>query len=219
MFGAPPIPVQPGETHEALLRPRRLFALPAHRVEEAGITVETEQVNNQEKRPSPVRTIGRSIPRARSRRCNSTAVKCSPREPGESVQYLADIARARAGCRRPAPIERYRVRESGINFHHISGAAQELRSRSSGRPRRTPTRDRHDLQENLGKRFDWLDQAARRQAVPDRADKDFTVADAYLFTVLRSGRSQIEIDLGKWPNLKRPCSGCASRRGQRCRRR
>jgi glutathione S-transferase len=29
----------------------------------------------------------------------------------------------------------------------------------------------------------------------------FTIADAYLFTVLRWA-SRIELDLGKWPNLK-----------------
>jgi len=53
--------------------------------------------------------------------------------------------------------------------------------------------------ENLGKRFDWLDkQLAGKQYLT--GDK-FTVADAYLFTVLRWS-ARVNIDLGKWPNLK-----------------
>src|SRR5262249_2919026 len=53
--------------------------------------------------------------------------------------------------------------------------------------------------ENLGKRFDWLDkQLAGKQYL--MGDK-FTVADAYLFTVLRWA-ARIDMDLGKWPNLK-----------------
>lgn len=53
--------------------------------------------------------------------------------------------------------------------------------------------------ENLGKRFDWLDQqlAGRQYLVGDK----FTVADAYLFTVLRWS-SRVQIDLAKWPSLK-----------------
>src|SRR5262245_53459265 len=53
--------------------------------------------------------------------------------------------------------------------------------------------------ENLGKRFDWLDkQLAGKQYL--MGDK-FTIADAYLFTVLR-WTARIEMDLAKWPNLK-----------------
>src|SRR5260370_35951211 len=53
--------------------------------------------------------------------------------------------------------------------------------------------------ENLGKRFGWLDkQLAGKQYL--MGDK-FTVADAYLFTALRWA-SRIDMDLGKWPNLK-----------------
>ena len=53
--------------------------------------------------------------------------------------------------------------------------------------------------QNLGKRFDWLDKqlAGKDYLMGDK----FTVADAYLFTVLR-WTSRIDIDLAKWPNLK-----------------
>ena len=47
--------------------------------------------------------------------------------------------------------------------------------------------------------FDWLDKqlAGKDYLMGDK----FTVADAYLFTVLR-WTSRIDIDLAKWPNLK-----------------
>lgn len=53
--------------------------------------------------------------------------------------------------------------------------------------------------EHIGKRFDWLDQqlAGRQHATGDT----FTVADAYLFTVLRWS-PYVNIDLGKWPSIK-----------------
>jgi len=55
------------------------------------------------------------------------------------------------------------------------------------------------LRDLLGQRFDWIDkQLAGKQYV--MGDK-FTVADAYLFTVLR-WTARIQIDLGKWSNLK-----------------
>ncbi len=63
----------------------------------------------------------------------------------------------------------------------------------------TPDEYKKISKENLGKRFDWLDkQLAGKQYL--MADK-FTVADAYLFTVLRWS-PRIEIDLAKWPNVK-----------------
>ena len=68
--------------------------------------------------------------------------------------------------------------------------------------------------ENLGKRFDWLDkQLAGKQYL--MGDK-FTVADAYLFTVLRwSPASRSTSPSGR---TSRPMS-TASPRGRRCRRR
>ena len=63
----------------------------------------------------------------------------------------------------------------------------------------TPDAYKTISRENLGKRFDWLDKqlAGRRYLMGD----EFTVADAYLFTVLRWS-SRVQIDLGKWPSLK-----------------
>jgi glutathione S-transferase len=110
------------------------------------------------------------------------------------VQWIADQNPA-AGLIPPAgKPERYRVQE-WLNF-----ITSELH-KSFGPIFRPTTPDAYKTisKENLGKRFDWLDkQLANKQYL--MGDK-FTVADAYLFTVLR-WTARINMDLAKWPNLK-----------------
>jgi glutathione S-transferase len=110
------------------------------------------------------------------------------------VQYLADKKPGSGLAPACGTPERYRVQE-WLNF-----TTSELH-KSFGpifRPT-TPEEYKKISKENLGKRFDWLDkQLADRQYL--MGDK-FTIADAYLFTVLRWS-PRIEIDLGRWPNLK-----------------
>jgi glutathione S-transferase len=110
------------------------------------------------------------------------------------VQYLADKKPGSGLAPACGTPERYRVQE-WLNF-----TTSELH-KSFGpifRPT-TPEEYKKISKENLGKRFDWLDkQLADRQYV--MGDK-FTIADAYLFTILRWS-PRIEIDLGRWPNLK-----------------
>jgi glutathione S-transferase len=91
------------------------------------------------------------------------------------VQYLADQKPASGLMPAAGTLDRYRVQEW------------------------TPDEYKKISKENLGKRFDWLDkQLAGKQYL--MGDK-FTVADAYLFTVLRWS-PRVEIDLAKWPNVK-----------------
>jgi glutathione S-transferase len=110
------------------------------------------------------------------------------------VQFLADKKPGSGLAPACGTPERYRVQE-WLNF-----TTSELH-KSFGpifRPT-TPEEYKKISKENLGKRFDWLDkQLADRQYL--MGDK-FTIADAYLFTVLRWS-PRIEIDLGRWPNLK-----------------
>jgi glutathione S-transferase len=61
---------------------------------------------------------------------------------------------------------------------------------------------------NLAKRLDWLDPALGSKSF--LIGDSFTVADAYLFSVLRWA-SLVGIDLGKWPNLKRYHAELATR--------
>jgi glutathione S-transferase len=110
------------------------------------------------------------------------------------VQYVADQKPDSGLAPRCGTPERYRVQE-WLNF-----TTSELHKTFGPifRPT-TPEEFKKISKENLGKRFDWLDkQLAGKQYLT--GDK-FTVADAYLFTVLRWS-PRIEIDLAKWPNLK-----------------
>jgi glutathione S-transferase len=110
------------------------------------------------------------------------------------VQYLAD-QKPSAGLLPPAgSLDRYRVQE-WLNF-----VTSELHKTYGPifRPT-TPDEYKKISKENLGKRFDWIDkQLAGKQYLT--GDK-FTVADAYLFTVLRWS-PRIEVDISKWPNIK-----------------
>jgi len=162
-------------------------------LEETGIAAETEQVNNQEKKTKTGKDYWTVNPKGQ--------VPALQLDNGEMltegpviVQYLADQKPA-SGLVPPAgSIERYRVQE-WLNF-----ITSELH-KSFGPIFRPTTPDAYKSisRENLGKRFDWLDkQLAGKQYL--MGDK-FTVADAYLFTVLRWS-PRVEIDIAKWPNLK-----------------
>jgi glutathione S-transferase len=160
---------------------------------EAGAKFELEQVNNQEKKTKSgvdYWTIN-----------GKGQVPVLEFDGGERltegpviVQWIADQNPA-SGLVPPAgKPERYRVQE-WLNF-----VTSELH-KSFGPIFRPTTPDAYKAisKENLGKRFDWLDKqlAGRQYLMGD----NFTVADAYLFTVLR-WTSRIEMDLAKWPNLK-----------------
>ncbi len=162
-------------------------------LEEAGIAAETEQVNNQEKKTKSGKDYWTINPKGQVPALQLDSGEMLTEGP-VIVQYLAD-QKPSSGLVPPAgSIERYRVQE-WLNF-----ITSELH-KSFGpifRPT-TPDAFKTISKENLGKRFDWLDKelAGRQYLMGDK----FTVADAYRFTVLR-WTARIEIDLGKWPNLK-----------------
>ena len=110
------------------------------------------------------------------------------------VQYLADQKPA-AGLVPPAgTMERVRVQE-WLNF-----VASELHKVYAPifRPT-TPDAFKVLSKETLSKRLEWLNkQLTGKQYLT--GDK-FTVADAYLFTVLRWS-PRIQFDIGQWPNVK-----------------
>lgn len=110
------------------------------------------------------------------------------------VQYLADQKPA-AGLAPPAgTMERYRLQE-WLNF-----VASELHKTYSPlfRPT-TPDEFKKLSRENINKRLEWIDRelAGKQYLMGDK----FTVADAYLFVVLRWS-PRVEIDLSKFPNIK-----------------
>jgi glutathione S-transferase len=161
-------------------------------LEEAGIAAETEQVNNQEKKTKTGKDYWSINPKGQ--------VPALQLDNGEMltegpviVQYLADQKPSSGLVPAAGSIERYRVQE-WLNF-----ITSELH-KSFGPIFRPTTPDAYKTisRENLGKRFDWLDkQLAGKQYL--MGDK-FTVADAYLFTILNWAKFQ-SIDLAPWPNL------------------
>ncbi len=160
---------------------------------ETGTPFELEQVNNQEKKTKSGADYWGINPKGQ--------VPVLELDNGDRltegpviVQYIADKNPESGLAPAAGSNERYRVME-WLNF-----TTSELH-KSFGPLFRPTTPDAYKAisKENLGKRFDWVDkQLAGKQYL--MGDK-FTVADAYLFTVLRWSQ-RVEIDLAKWPNLK-----------------
>jgi glutathione S-transferase len=110
------------------------------------------------------------------------------------VQYIADKNPESGLAPQAGTRERYRVQE------WLSHTGSELHKTFSPlfRPT-TPDEFKKLSREALGNRFKYLDRhlAERDYLMGD----DFTVADAYMFAVLR-WCPRVEIELGAWPNLK-----------------
>ena len=110
------------------------------------------------------------------------------------VQYLADQKPDAGLAPKAGSFERYKLQE-WLNF-----TTSEIHKQFSPlfRPT-TPDEYKKIAKENLATRFAWLDkQLAGKDYL---MGKQFTVADAYLFTVLR-WTVPMQIDLAQWPNLK-----------------
>ena len=160
---------------------------------EAGYDFELEQVNNQEKK---------TLSGADYWGINAKGqVPVLELDNGERItecpvilQYLADQKPASGLIPAAGTMERVRMQE-WLNF-----ITSELHKGFSPlfRPA-TPDAYKDITKDNLGKRFDWLDKHLATR--PYLTGEKFTVADAYLFAVLRwSGR--LNIDMSKWTNLK-----------------
>ena len=109
------------------------------------------------------------------------------------VQFLADQKPAAGLVPPPGTMERYRVQE-WLNF-----VTSELHKTFGPLFRPTTPEDfKATLRDMLGQRFDWIDKqlAGKQYLMGDQ----FTVSDAYLFTVLRWS-PRVGIDLGKWKNI------------------
>jgi glutathione S-transferase len=160
---------------------------------EAGYNFDLEQVNNQEKKTKsgmdywgingkgqvPVLELD-----------NGERITEGP----VIVQYLADQKPAAGLAPANGTMERVRVQE-WLNF-----TTSEIHKTFGPIFRATTPESFKDLsKENLGKRFDWLDKQLADK--PYLTGDKFTIADAYLFTVLRWS-TRVNIDLGKWPNVK-----------------
>jgi glutathione S-transferase len=109
------------------------------------------------------------------------------------VQYLADLKPDTGLAPRAGSFERYRLMEI---LNYITSEVHKAFSPLFKAD--TPAEARKIAADNLAKKLDWLSAhlAGKKFLLGDA----FTVADAYLFTVLRwSGL--VHVDLSKWPAL------------------
>jgi glutathione S-transferase len=160
---------------------------------EAGHNFELEQVNNAEKKTKSGKdywTINAKGQVPVLELDNGERLTEGP----VIVQYLADQKPGSGIVPAAGSMERYRVQEwlnfTGSELHKTFGPLF--------RPT-TPDAFKTLSKESLGKRFDWIEKqlAGRAYLMGDK----FTIADAYMFTVLRWS-PRVEIDLAKWPNVK-----------------
>jgi glutathione S-transferase len=109
------------------------------------------------------------------------------------VQYLADRSPASKLAPPAGTIERYHLQE-WLNF-----ITAELHKQFS--PlfyATTPAEYKETLKEKIGKRFDWV--AEQLKGKDYLMGSTFTVADAYLFTML-TWTKHVGLDLARWPVL------------------
>ncbi len=109
------------------------------------------------------------------------------------VQYLADKAPASKLAPANGSMERVRLQEwlNYITTEMHKGVGQLFNPRM-------PEEYRAVVKELLAKRFDWL--SGQLQGKDYVMGSQFTVADAYLFTVL-GWTAHVGVDLSKWPVL------------------
>jgi len=124
-------------------------------------------------------------------------------ECGAVLLYLADLAPHRRLATADGTLERYRLQE------WLSFIACELHKQFSPLYDETPAEAIKKRQvEELARCLDWTaEQLGRRLCLTGGA---FTVADAYLFTVLNWCRD-VSINLGAWPQLTAYVANIAAR--------
>ena len=111
------------------------------------------------------------------------------------LQYIADRNPAAKLAPAAGTMERYRLMEwlSFINSEVHKAFSPLFREDA-------PQDTKQYARNNLTTRFDYLQRALGTKTF--LMGEQFTIADAYLFTVLSWGE-HVNLDIGKWPQLKR----------------
>ena len=120
------------------------------------------------------------------------------------VQYLGDLVPEQGLVPHNGTMERVRLQE------WLGFIATELHKGFSPffNPR-LPDESKAILRERLVQRYDWL--AKEMVGKEFVMGEHFTVADAYLFTILRWGTTQNQMEVSKWPVLKAYADRIAAR--------
>jgi glutathione S-transferase len=124
-------------------------------------------------------------------------------EAAVTLQYLADQKPESGLAPKTGTMERYRLME-WLNF-----TSSEIHKQFGPlfNPKITQEWKENQL-DLLSRRFDYLTE--RLKGKPYLMGEQFTVADAYLFTVL-NWSNLFKVDLGKWPILKDYITNVAAR--------
>lgn len=110
------------------------------------------------------------------------------------VQFLADLKPELRLAPPNGSMERYRLQELlGFINSELHKAYSALFDPM------LPEENKAEIRTKIGKRLSWLNAKLEGQAF--LMGEQFTVADAYLFTVVEWSRF-VSIDLHPWPNLK-----------------
>lgn len=109
------------------------------------------------------------------------------------VQYLADLKPESKLAPPAGSFERYRLMEI---LNYITSEIHKTFSPLFNPA--TPPEQRETTIANLGKKFDWISGFLGQK--PYLMGDTFTVADAYLFTVV-NWTNFVKVDLSKWPVL------------------
>jgi glutathione S-transferase len=111
------------------------------------------------------------------------------------LQYIADRNPAAKLAPPAGSMERYRLME------WLSFINSEVHKQFTPLFRQDAPEDTKEYaRKNLGTRLEYLQRAIGSK--PFLTGEQYTVADAYLFTVLSWG-AHVNVDLGRWPELKR----------------
>jgi len=111
------------------------------------------------------------------------------------LQYIADRSPASQLAPAAGTLERYRLLE------WLAFISSEVHKNFSPLTSDAAPEDAKSyVRKVLGARLDYLHRTLGERTF--LAGEPFTVADAYLFTVLRWGR-YVNVDLGQWPQLQR----------------
>ncbi len=159
---------------------------------ECGLALETEKVDNKAKKTATGKDFWQINPKG-----YVPALEIAPGEvltEGPAiVQYLADQAPAAKLVPPAGTKERYRVME-WLNF-----ITSEIHKQFSPlfKPN-TPDEYKPIIKDTLANRFAFVDRKLAGKEYLTGAQ--FTVADAYLFTVLNWSKFH-HIDLAQWPNI------------------
>jgi glutathione S-transferase len=118
------------------------------------------------------------------------------------LQYIADRNPAAKLAPPAGTMERYRLMEwlSFINSEIHKSFSPLFRQDA-------PEDTKQFARNNLANRCDYVQRTLGSKSF---LMGTFTVADAYLFTVLSWGR-HVEVDLGRWPQLQRYVEGIGAR--------